>query len=257
MNERQPFDGSQVRAVAFDGYGTLLRFHDDEFRTAVTEILGAQQLEHDDHEAVYGTLMRSFFKAGPWADHVDGEGHADYEHLTVGPLPPWISTWEIWRRQWTLTFDAHDLGGDPDHAANHFRERLAAAEAYPDAHDTIERLAAGGLRVGLLSNADEDFLQSAVSRAGLRFSVIQSSESLRAYKPNRVVFDALCHRLGCDPSEVLYVGDSIPTDVQGAHYAGLRTAWIQRSDREPPADLPAPDLRLTALSELPALIDTP
>ena len=249
---------SQVRAVAFDGYGTLLRFHDDEFRAAVTEILAAQQLEHPDHEAVYGTLMRSFFKAGPWADHVDGEGRADYQHLNGRPAP-------------TVDLDMGDMaagsGRSPSMpttwAATPITPPATSAPGWPPPTPTRTRTTrssgsrVGGLRLGLLSNADEDFLQSAVSRAGLRFSVIQSSESLRAYKPNRAAFDALCHRLGCEPSAVLYVGDSIPTDVQGAHHAGLRTAWIQRSDRELPEDLPAPDLRLTALSDLPALLEAP
>ena len=74
------------------------------------------------------------------------------------------------------------------------REALSVAAAYPEAHETIDGLAQRGLLMALLSNADEDFLQSALSRARLRFSIIQSSESLRAYKPHRAIFLALCER---------------------------------------------------------------
>src|SRR5690606_28726826 len=131
------------------------------------------------------------------------------------PPPEWISTWEMWRRQFEYTLTKYELAGDADAGANHLRHVLSHAPAYPDAFETIERLAARGLLLGLMSNADEDFLQSAVSFNRLRFSVIQSSESLRVYKPNRAAFLALCLRLGCEPAEVLYVGDSAPSDVNG------------------------------------------
>jgi FMN phosphatase YigB (HAD superfamily) len=103
------------------------------------------------------------------------------------------------------------------------------ADPFAEAHESVERLDALGLTLGLLSNADEDFLQRALSRARLRFSMIQSSESLRAYKPHRAVFLAACERLGTAPNETLYVGDSPIADVGGAHNAGLRTVWVRRA----------------------------
>src|SRR5690606_7021135 len=124
----------------------------------------------------------------------------------------------------------HGLPGDPDASANRLRELLSNAEPYPDARETLDRLDALGLRLGLMSNADEDFLQSALSHGRLRFSVIKSSESLRAYKPHKAPFLAVCNRLHCNPGEVLYVGDSPIADVNGAANAGLRTAWVRRSE---------------------------
>ena len=220
----------------------------------VTEILTAQGLEHPDHDAVYKTLFASFTKAGPWGNLLDGDGRLDRQHMLGGPLPAWTSTWDIWVRQWEMTFAEHDLDGDPRQAADHTRQGLAAADPYPDARETVGRLADHGYTLGLLSNADDDFLHSALGRSGLSFSTVLSSEALRAYKPNCVTFDALCERLGCEPSAVLYVGDSLPTDVQGARHAGLRTVWVRRSDREFPEELPRPDVEVASLSALPGLL---
>ena len=64
------------------------------------------------------------------------------------------------------------------------------------------------------------------------------------------MFRALCQRLGCEPAQVLYVGDSLPTDVRGARNAGLRTAWVRRSERAYSDQLPPPDVALSALSQL-------
>ena len=236
--------------MAFDGYGTLFRYHDDEFRAAVTAVLAAQGLEHPDHEEVFNTFYRANPQAGPWGNPDDAEHRPDRQQMLSGPMPEWMSQWDIWRRQWKITFEAHDLDGDLDHAANYLRDELAEADAYPDAHETLQRLDARGLRLGLLSNADEDFLHSVLSRVRLRFSAIQSSESLRAYKPNRAAFEAICQRLNCEPSQVLYVGDSLATDVQGAGNASLRTVWVRRSERQYSDDLPLPDLEVSSLSEI-------
>ena len=243
--------------MAFDGYGTLLRYHDNEFRVAVAAILIAQGLDHADHEEVFSTFFDSNSQAGPWGNPADLEHKPDCQLMLSGPLPEWMSQWDIWRRQWKIAFEAHDLDGDPDHAANYLRDELAVADAYPDAHHTLERLAARDLTLGLLSNADEDFLHHALSRVRLHLSVTHSSESLRAYKPNRAAFDAICQKLNRDASEVLYVGDSLVTDVQGASNAGLRTAWVRRSERQYQDDLQPPDIEVSSLSEIADLLGVP
>ena len=239
--------------MAFDAYGTLFEW---DFERAVGDVLDAQGLEAD-HEAVAKTFRESFPRVSPWSAHVDAEGKTDRAYMLGGPVPDWISTREMWRRQFEIAFEEHKLTGDAEAGADHLRTVLSHAPAYPDAFDTVERLAAHGLRLGLLSNADEDFLQSAVSHNRLRFSVMQSSESLRTYKPNVAAFLALCARLGCAPGEVLYVGDAPPVDVWGALHAGLRSAWVRRAESEYPEDVPRPDIEVTALAAVADALGAP
>jgi 2-haloalkanoic acid dehalogenase type II len=267
--ERAPFDPTAIRAVAFDGYGTLF---DWDFRVALADFL-SQRGHAVDYEAAAKTFSSEAFSAvSVWAPGHRGEdGKLDRKRMLDGPAPEWISTWEMWRRQFEYTFEKHGLTGDAVAGANHLRGVLSIAPAYIDAFETVERLAAHGLLLGLMSNADEDFLQGAISHNRLRFSVIQSSESLRIYKPHRAAFIALCTRLGCEPHEVLYVGDSSPTDILGALHAGLRTAWIHRAEgqvaqeaqvveeaqapdkpveAEPREEPPQPDLEVATLLEI-------
>ncbi len=253
---RALFDPKSIRAVAFDAYGTLFRLADAEFRVIIAGSVEKQGLKPDDLEAVYKTWYGSMSKVGPWRYlFPPGTALGDMERInrdpmTEGPIPEFFTQWEWWRRMWDATFAHHNLDGDPVSAADDLREALSHLEAYPDALETTDRMAAGGLRVALLSNADEDFLQSAVSKNRLRFSVIQSSESLRVYKPHRATFLAAAHRLGCAPDEVLYVGDSAYADVHGAQRAGLRTAWVRRTERPYPVDAPPADLEVRHLSEI-------
>ncbi|MDE0517536.1 MAG: HAD-IA family hydrolase [Acidimicrobiaceae bacterium] len=242
--EPDPFDAGAIRAVAFDAYGTL--FHWD-FREVLQQALTDQGLEVDDITEAARSFEAAWNRVSPWATREDGK--LDRREMFAGPPPDFITTWEIWRRQFTGLFEDRELDGDPTLGANLFREVLSHAPAYPDAHDVVDALDAAGYRIGLLSNADEDFLQSAVSHNRLRFSVIQSSESLRVYKPNRAAFLELCHRLACEPAEVLYVGDSAQADVAGARHAGLRVAWLrERAGHELPDGYPRPDFAVESLT---------
>jgi len=247
-----PFDPSRIRAVAFDGYGTLFDYGMSHFRLEVGAILAEQRIEVDFDE-FFPTWQRSYRLGDVWdQDDRDQHGPTGWptQRALNGPLPDWHSQWEIWRRQFQAALDHHELGGDATIAANRFRHALSHADAFAEVHDAIEALATRGYLLGLLSNADEDFLQSAVSRARLRFSVIQSSESLRAYKPHRAIFQAIADRFSVQPDEVLYVGDSPYADVAGAANAGLRTAWIRRDEAPLPEHIAPPDVTIAQLTEL-------
>ena len=244
---RPPFDPSKIRAVAFDAFGTLF---DWDFDRSIGDVLGVQGLG-GDHEAVAKSFVEASGKVHVWGQVQGSEEEKPARSVIMsGPIPEWISIREIWRRQFELAFAEHKLEGDAEAGADYLRNVLSHAPAYPDAYETIERLAAKGYLLGLLSNADEDFLQSAVSHNRLRFSVIESSESMRAYKPHITVFQALPHRFACEPGEVLYVGDSPQADVWGADFAGLRSAWVRRTESEYPEDVPAPDLEVTSLAAI-------
>lgn len=246
--EPPPFDPSAIRAVAFDGYGTLFDFTMSHFRVEVTSLLLSQGIAVD-HEAFFETWTKAYAQADVWT-HDPADPRPALDRMLTGPLPDWHSQWEIWRRQFAAALAAHEVAGDAEAAADHFRARLSETPPYRDALDTIEGLHARGYSLALLSNADEDFLQGALVRARLRFSVIQSSESLRAYKPHHAVFGALCGRLGLEPGEVLYVGDSPIADVTGAHRAGLRTAWVRRTETPYPDRASRPDVYLHSLDAL-------
>jgi putative hydrolase of the HAD superfamily len=68
------------------------------------------------------------------------------------------------------------------------------------------------------------------------FDVEMSSEETGYLKPNPEPFEILAERLGVEAKHVLYVGNSYPYDIQGAHALGMSTAHIVR---RPPAGSPA------------------
>ncbi len=63
------------------------------------------------------------------------------------------------------------------------------------------------------------------------FDVILGSEACGALKPSVYPFGVLAQDLKLEPSEILYVGNSIRSDIFGAQSAGMKTAYIMSSWR--------------------------
>ena len=64
------------------------------------------------------------------------------------------------------------------------------------------------------------------------------SEDIGIEKPEKGVYDRVLDKTGCtDSSEVLMVGDSLTTDIQGANNAGIPCCWFNPKHKARPADL--------------------
>ena len=146
-------------------------------------------------------------------------------------------------------------GIDNQHVDAAFEVYFAARNRVECYADAIPALLALAERVPLVSisngNADLD-------RIGLRqhFKHSISARDFGAAKPAAAIFHDACTRLGLAPENVLHVGDDPLLDVIGAHEAGLRTAWLNRSGAKWDAHFAAdpgaarPDLQLNDLGEL-------
>lgn len=279
IDNRPPFDPSSICAVLFDAYGTVLDYGAPHFRAAIATIISNQGIDVD-FEGFHRSWLDAYSPSGVWGEGGPSRIHPYPDEPLNGQLPRWHSQWEIWRRQFSSAFKEHQVEGSPSQAANFLREELSYAKPFDDAQKSIRTLRREGYVVGLLSNADDDFLQTALCAAELEFSVVLSSESLRAYKPHRSVFITACATISTPPHQTLYVGDSPIADIGGAHNAGLRTVWVSRSRTDSDTDnirkssislkndqerlalstadmmtrLPNPDLTVHSLSEVADLL---
>lgn len=70
-----------------------------------------------------------------------------------------------------------------------------------------------------------------------------------AGKPDARIFHVACAELDLDPGQVLHIGDHPLEDIHGAMSAGLRAAWLNRTEATWPRE-DAPDLTITRLDQL-------
>ncbi|MEE8443644.1 MAG: HAD family hydrolase, partial [Dehalococcoidia bacterium] len=139
------------------------------------------------------------------------------------PSYPFKSYEQAWHECFEQVF--RPLGkGDAAAAAHRSVVELGRREAYPETVDVIARLrSANHFRLGVLSNADNDFLSPVLKFRNLEFDAVVSSETARAYKPAPHAFRLITEALDVSAEACLYVGDSQYDDVNGAHSAGMRT----------------------------------
>src|SRR5690349_4671535 len=91
------------------------------------------------------------------------------------------------------------------------------------------------LPICVVSDADHEDLAAAIAHHRLAFEAVVCSSQVGAYKPAPVMFESGLAALGLGAHEVLHVGDSLRTDVAGAHACGIRTAWVNRRALPPEA----------------------
>ena len=130
----------------------------------------------------------------------------------------------------TLIETVRPLGVEID--ASPYVEQLNAYLARPTLYEEVrEVLAALRLPICIVSNADEREIRLAIAHHGLDFRYLVTSEFARSYKPEPGIFRAALELTGWPADRVLHVGDSLHSDVGGAHNAGLKAAWVSRSER--------------------------
>jgi 2-haloacid dehalogenase len=118
-------------------------------------------------------------------------------------------------------------------------ERLAEMPAYPDAADALARLADAGCELGVLTQSSVAAAETVLAATGLRdrFAFVASAPEGGAYKPDPRAYRHGLARAGADTA--WFVAGHW-WDVAGATAAGLRGAWVARTDVAYPAALPRP-----------------
>jgi 2-haloacid dehalogenase len=119
---------------------------------------------------------------------------------------------------------------------------------FPDAAEAIATLRSAGLEVGVLTNSSTDSAESLVSRSGLGLDPIVGTDQVRAFKPDRRVYERGAEAAGCSVEEVALI-TAHGWDAIGAKRAGMLAAWVARKERLRPRIDPAPDLETETLLE--------
>ena len=111
------------------------------------------------------------------------------------------------------------------------------------------------LRVGLISNFDDSETGHLIMHdTGIRdlFDAVIISADAGLRKPNPLIFKQILDLMRLEPTDMLFVGDTPHDDVLGSKNVGMHSAWIRtRNHRELPEGIPAPDIIIADLAELP------
>ena len=216
-----------IKVVLFDGYGTLFSGGMDMLYCVCQKIC-------DDHDV-----------------DLNGEGFLERWDKYFFPLirgDSFITFRKAHTQSLNAVFEEMDIRSETAMYVEQIFELLGQVKLYDDVIPTLASLK--GFSHGVVSNADSDHLHNALSRNGLSFDLVVSSEDAEAYKPSPAIFDKALTTFGVEPAEVLYVGDSQDDDLVASHRGGIRMAWLNREGEELKNGIPKPEFEITSLSEV-------
>lgn len=171
-----------------------------------------------------------------------------------GELPVFESIGDRWRAHGARLLETLGLPAEGNGWADARHEAHRRAEAYDDVAACLAELRRQGLRVAVLSDADNEHILPCIAASGLDFDDVLTSEDLRCYKPHRSLFETICSRVGSAVDAAIYVGDSPTSDVVGSRNAGMKSAWINRRGLAWPGEHERADVEIDTLLDLPRAV---
>ncbi len=204
----------------FDADGTLFDFHAAEGRALELAFAATNTA----YAAPYLDTYRQI-NAHLWAAL---ERHA----ITAAALP-------VARMEQLLT--ALALPGSAAQLSAAYLEQLALRAELIDGTAEVLAALAPTCQFAIVTNGLKAVQRSRLAHAPIRdyFVEVIISEEVGAAKPHAAFFDAAMARLGHPPkTDVLVIGDSLTSDMQGGADYGLDTCWLNPAALPRPAGLP-------------------
>ena len=135
-------------------------------------------------------------------------------------------------------------------------ERRKRHVVYDDVVPALEHVEQSH-RLGLLTNGASDLQREKIAGAGIGryFDEIVISGDIGVGKPNPRIFQTMLSRLAVTATEAMMIGNSLKSDIEGAHGIGMRTVWINREGNRRDGAV-RPDYELADLAELRHVLDT-
>ncbi len=213
-----------IRAIVFDAVGTVIH------PLPPAPVLYAEVGRRFGSNRIAAEIAPRFIAAFARAEAIDyANGLRTGETREI----------ERWRR---IVGQVLDDVRDQDACFLELFEHFSRPEAWrcdPDAAATIETLAQRGYALGMASNYDQRLRSVVAGLPALRplqHLIISSEVGWR--KPAPQFFLAVCRAFDLIPERILYVGDDLANDFEGARAAGLRSVLLdpkgKHQGHEPP-----------------------
>ena len=180
--------------ITFDCYGTLI-----DWRSGMRDAFKGAGLEPDKALSAYGELEPV----------IERETYRRYRDVLAA----------------TARAVTEKLG-QPLVDGSFLAESLPSWKPFADTNPALERLHAAGIRLGILSNIDDDLLAETRKHFTVDFDVIVTAQEVRSYKPGEPHFTTARQKIG--DARWLHAAQSNFHDVVPANAMGIDTAWINR-----------------------------
>jgi 2-haloacid dehalogenase len=216
-------DLSQVKALTFDVFGTVVNWRD----------------------SIIADLTSFGREKGVKADWVEltddwrGAYRPTLNKVLAGELP-WAKLDDLHRGVLDGLLAKQGVTGLSEADKDHINKAWHRLKGWPDTAPGLTRLKKKYF-ITTLSNGNIALLANMGKFAGLPWDCVLSAEIFKLYKRHPGVYTGACEVLGLKPAEVMMVA-AHKDDLVAARNQGLKTAFIPRPGEYGPRKPPYPDL---------------
>lgn len=184
--------------VTFDCYGTLIDW-ESGIRGFFAGLDGVA-----DPEALLAEWEEIQFRmiAGPYRRYRDILAASLRETLAARGLPPQPA------------------------AEAEFAESLTRWTPFADTNAALEKLKSRGIKLGIISNIDDDLLAATLRHFTVPFDMFTTAQQSGAYKPNAASFRLALEKMG--PGIVTHAAFGERYDLQTARDCGMQVVFVAR-----------------------------
>jgi putative hydrolase of the HAD superfamily len=235
-----------IRAVAFDVNGTLVRIQTEDGAEAIFRA-AAHFLTYQGIDLCRQQVRELYFQIMTEQQHASPEEHPEFDAEGI-----WRSIIDAHQTAFTRTLPPGKLEQAPLFLAEMCRgisrHRLGL---YPHVREVLDALR-GRYPLALVTDAQSTYARGELHRVGLLgyFDPIVVSGDHGYRKPDRRLFQFALDGMAVAAENALYVGNDMHRDIFGAREAGLKTVMFD-SDQGNKAYLDCvPDYTITDLRDL-------
>jgi putative hydrolase of the HAD superfamily len=172
----------------------------------------------------------------------------DYDqnlHHLRSPEAMLASVWDKTLAQWGL----HDPTVVQETVATYWQHRLLNCQVYPDVLPVLQGLT-DRFHLSVLTNGAPAMQRAKFAATGLTpfFRHVFVGGEFQRGKPDPAIFCAALESAGCQPDQVVHIGDSLVHDIAGARGVGIHSVWLNRKGLE--RESHTPDFEIASLTDL-------
>jgi putative hydrolase of the HAD superfamily len=191
-------------------------------------------------------------------DRAHYAGVASLDEFAEGDREIWVRYNRAYARACNVPEDV--LDDAVEHLLNEFATGAVWSRVVPGSRDALRELAALGMQLAIVSNADGDTEQrlreynvcQVGAGPGAEVGAILDSTVVGVAKPDPRIFELALEALDVSAERAIHVGDTPGADVDGAHAAGVQPVLVDPYDFHPDLDVE----RVTSLREVVELVRT-
>lgn len=105
---------------------------------------------------------------------------------------------------------------------------IDSIQLYPDVLEVLDKLRTEGFKIGVCSNLALPYGAPVKMLLGARVDHYTLSYEVGVVKPDKAIYQHVVDSFGLEPQEILFVGDTDRTDLQGPKQFGMHSRLVNR-----------------------------